>query len=53
MAEFFRKDDGSRYHRAGQGTPPGFIDAGDRGDTDGAEFSFMPETTATVHCHTP
>ena len=49
MPEFFRKNDGSRDDGAGERAAPRFIDAGDRGDTEGADFAFMPETTATVH----
>jgi hypothetical protein len=36
MPEFFRKDDGGGYDRSGQRPAPGLIDAGDRGDTQGA-----------------
>ena len=36
MPEFFREDDGGGYDRTSQGPAPGLIDAGDRGDTQGA-----------------
>ena len=49
VAKFFRKNDGSGYDRPGESAAACFIDAGDRGDTEGADFAFMPETTATVH----
>jgi hypothetical protein len=49
VAEFFGKNDCGGDHRAGQSAAAGFVDAGDRGDTEGAEFAFMPEATTTVH----
>ena len=49
VAEFFRKDDGGGYDRAGERAAARFIDAGDRRDTEGAKSAFMPETTTTVH----
>lgn len=53
VAEFFRKDYGGGYNRPGQGAAARFIDAGDRGDPEGAEFAFMPEATASVHAASP
>lgn len=47
--EFLRENDRRGYDRTGQGAAARFIDAGDRGDTEGAEFAFMPEATASVH----
>jgi hypothetical protein len=36
MPEFFGKDDGGGYDRPGERPAPRFINAGDRGDTQGA-----------------
>jgi hypothetical protein len=36
MPEFFGEDDGGGYDRPGERTAPRFINAGDRGDTQGA-----------------
>jgi hypothetical protein len=49
MAEFFRENDCGCDYRTGERAATGFIDARDRGDTEGAEFAFMPKATATVH----
>jgi hypothetical protein len=49
VPEFLRENDRRRYDRAGQRTTSRFIDAGNRGDAESAELSFMPESTASVH----
>ena len=49
MSKSFREDNGGRYDRAGQRPATGFVNAGDRRDTKGAQPAFMPETTATIH----
>ena len=49
VAEFFRENDCRGYNGAGKSAAARFIDAGDRGDTEGAEFAFMPEATTSVH----
>jgi hypothetical protein len=49
MPEFFGKNDRCGDHGTGERAAPGFVDAGDRGDTEGAEFAFMPEATAAIH----
>jgi hypothetical protein len=53
VLEFFRQDYRGRDHWAGQRASSGFIDAGDRGDTERAQSAFMPETTATIHSFVP
>ena len=52
MPEFFRENNGRSYDRPGQRAAARFIDPGDRRDTKGAQFAFMPETTATIHLAT-
>jgi hypothetical protein len=49
VPEFFGKNDGGGDNGAGKRAAAGFIDARDRGDTEGAEFAFMPEATAAIH----
>ena len=49
VPEFFRQNDSGGYDRPGQGAAARFVDAGDRGDTEGAESAFMPEATTSVH----
>lgn len=49
MAKFFRKNNRSRHNRPSESATASLVDAGDRRDTYGAKFAFMPETTATVH----
>ena len=49
MAKFFGKNDGGGDNGAGERAAPGFIDARDRRDAEGAEFAFMPEATAAIH----
>ena len=49
VTEFLRKNDSRGYNRPGKRATACFIDAGDRGDTEGAEFAFMPEATTSVH----
>jgi len=49
MPKSLRKDNGRRYNRPRQRAAPGFVDAGDGGDTERAKPAFMPETTAAVH----
>ena len=49
MPKFFGQNDRGGYDRASQRAAPRFVDAGDRGDTEGAQSAFMAETTATVH----
>jgi hypothetical protein len=53
VLEFLRENCRGGYDRSGEGTTSRFVDAGDTGDTEGPEFAFMPETTATVHRNTP
>lgn len=52
VPEFFRKNDGGSYDRPRESASPGFVDAGDRRDTEGAEFAFMPEAAAAIHRRT-
>jgi hypothetical protein len=52
VAKFFRKYNGGGYNWSGERAAAGFVDTGDGGDTERAEFAFMPETTATVHLAT-
>ncbi len=49
MPKFLRKNDSGGYDWPRERSAAGFVDAGDGGDTEGAEFAFMPEPTATVH----
>jgi len=53
MPELFRKDNGRGHDRSRERAAPRFIDAGDGGDTERANFAFVPETTATGHGTTP
>jgi hypothetical protein len=50
VAKFLRQNDGRSHHRAGQSAAAGFINAGDPGDTDGAQFLFIAKTAAPIHC---
>src|SRR5688572_14069599 len=49
MLEFLWQNNRGGYDRTGQGAAAGFIDPGDRGDTESAKFAFMPEATAAIH----
>jgi hypothetical protein len=49
MLEFFRQNNGCRDDGTGQRAAPCFIHAGDGGDAEGAQFAFIPETTASIH----
>jgi hypothetical protein len=47
--EFLRKNNRGRDHRTGKRAATGFIDPGDRGNPERAQFAFMPEATAPIH----
>ena len=49
VPEFFRENDCGGYDGPGECAPARFVDAGNRRDTEGAEFAFMPEATTTIH----
>ena len=49
VAKFFGKNDGGGDYWTGESAAPRFVDAGDGGDTERAQFAFVPETTTTVH----
>ena len=49
VPEFFRKNNRRRYDRPGQRAAPCFIDAGDRRNSERAQFAFMPESAAAIH----
>ena len=49
VPEFFRKNNRCRYDGAGQCAAPRFVDAGDRGNSECAQFAFMPESAAAIH----
>ena len=49
VPEFLRKNNRGRYHRPRERAAPRFVDAGDSGNTERAQFAFMPKTTAPVH----
>jgi hypothetical protein len=49
VPEFLRENNCCRYDWTRQRATPRFIDAGDRGDAESAEFSFMPESAAPIH----
>jgi len=49
MPEFFRKNNRCRYDGPSQCAAPRFIDAGNRGNSKGAQFAFMPESAAPIH----
>ena len=53
VPEFLRENNRRRYDWSGQRATPRFVDARDRGDAESAEFSFMPESAATVHGSVP
>ncbi len=44
-----RQNDRGGDNWTGQGAAPGFIDPCDAGDTDGAQFLFVTESTAPIH----
>jgi hypothetical protein len=49
MPEFFWKNHRGGDNGTGERAAPGFVDTRNRGDTEGAEFAFMPEATAAIH----
>ena len=49
MPKSLRQNDRGGDDRTGQRAAPRLIDASDAGDADGAQFAFMPETTAAIH----
>ena len=53
VPEFFRKDYRGRHDWTGECAPAGFIDPRDRGNTERAQFAFMPESAAAIHGSTP
>jgi hypothetical protein len=49
VAKFLRKNHRGRHNRTGEGATARFVDAGNRRDTEGAKFAFMPEATTAIH----
>ena len=49
MAKFLRQNHGGGHHRPGQSAAAGFVDAGNPGDTDSAQFLFITKTAAPIH----
>jgi len=49
VLEFLRENDRRRYDWPGQRATPGFIDPGNRGNAEGAQFAFMPKPATPVH----
>jgi hypothetical protein len=49
VPKLFRKNDRGRYDRSGQCPASGFVDAGDGGDSERAQFTLMPEPAAAIH----
>jgi hypothetical protein len=51
VPKFFRENNRSGYDRSRERATSRFVDTGDGGDTERAQFAFMSEPTATVHRH--
>ena len=51
VPEFFRKNNRRCYDRSGERAAACFIDAGDRGNPERAQFAFMAKSTTTIHRH--
>jgi hypothetical protein len=49
VPEFLRKNYRGCDNRSSECATPRFVDARDSGDTERAQFAFMPESTASVH----
>ena len=49
VPEFFRKNNRRRYDRPGQCTAARFVDPRDGGNSERAQFAFMPESAAPIH----
>ena len=49
MPKFLRKNHRSGDYRTGQSTAASLVDAGDAGDTDGAQLPFVTESAAPIH----
>jgi hypothetical protein len=49
VPEFFRKNNRRRYDRPGQRPASCLVDAGDGGNSERAQFAFMPESAAAIH----
>jgi hypothetical protein len=53
VPEFLRKNYDGRHDWTGERATAGFIDPRDGGNTERAQFAFMPESAATVHRRAP
>ena len=51
VPKLFRENDHCGYDWTGEGTAAGFIDAGDGGDSQRAEFAFVAKSAASIHRH--
>src|SRR5438105_3060401 len=49
MAEPFRQHNGRGYHWSGKRTSPGFVNASDSADSDGAQLFLVSKTASPVH----
>jgi hypothetical protein len=49
VTEFFRKNDGGGYNRAGQSTASSLVDPSDASGANGAEFLLVTKSTAPIH----
>jgi hypothetical protein len=49
VPEFFRKDDGRRHDGTRERAATGLINACDRGNSERAQFAFVPESAAAIH----
>ena len=49
VPELFRKNNRGRHDRPRERAAARFVDPGDGGDTEGAQFPFMTKSTAPIH----